>query len=309
MKRNHFMLRSCALSVCALLLPASAMALSVDASDTIVDVVGAKKVFISETDSVLRIRISGSAQDSAYQFCYSKKMGAGEEQLVEEKSSIWKFGLASDDKKNTEACCGQKKRKPQWNIVGVGGFTYGFMHTLDAPADWSFRMGRSGDFSAHFVDVEFLSANRRHSLRLGVGLGSRFFTLDSRSRMFATANGGLQLVDFPEHEDCERSRLVNAYFTFPLRYKWTYHKDWWVAAEAALNWNIGAHATNRYENLDHKYREEIENIHQTKAAASFRVATGWDELGVFFQYVPTSFFKEGHGPQFHHYAVGITFFY
>lgn len=280
----------------------SAMANNHDslASDTIVDVSDARRIILTEQDSVINLSIVGSADDPNYKFSYTKALGDQSESLVTEAANKWDFTFGFQKNKKT----GHISR----NTFNIGGIGFGFVTALNAPAGMDVKMASFYEIFTDIFGYSHHSKSGHHVYSVAFGLNWRNYRMTGTQRFVKGVNN-VTITDYPEGAEIDFSRIKVFSLTVPFSYTYRFNDDFNIKLSAILNFNTYASIKTRYVLNGEKKKEIYKNIHQTPVSVDFRLGFNWKEVGIYAKYSPCKVLDTTYGPSFQGFSTGFTFLF
>lgn len=269
-----------------------------EAGDTIVNVLRAGEVLLTESDSTLHLRIRGCDRDTAYRFDYRRETGRETATLLEERSRSWDFSFPLARKSGK---CSSKE-------FTMGGIGFGFVTAHDAPREMDVDMSASYEIFADLFGILTSFRDRAHEFSVGMGIDWRNYRLTGKKR-FVKETNDVVVTDYPEDVEIQFSRIKVFSLTFPFRYQYNVTKKFSVNAAAILNLNTYASIKTRYRQDGHKIKEMHKNIHQNPVTVDFMLGAQWRMVGIYAKYSPCDVLKKDFGPRFKSFSTGFVFFY
>ena len=144
----------------------------------------------------------------------------------------------------------------------------------------------------------------RHKLGIGLGFNWKNYRMTGYTR-FVKDGAGISLSPYPDNANIDFSRLKIFSITFPLEYKYKFHKDFAISAAAILNWNAYGSLKTKYELDNRKIEECSEQIKHCPVSIALRMGLHWKSLGAYVKYSPCNVIHCEYGPQFNGLAAGV----
>ena len=134
-------------------------------TDTVTTVENARRVVVTERDSVVNIDIFGNGTDPTFRYSYSKSVGKNAESVVRQSADDWDFNILFGKKKKEQ----QESNKWQKEL-GMFGLAMGWVATPGMPDGLKAKMSKSAEFYLDILNVNF----QRHHHALAIHTG--FYT-------------------------------------------------------------------------------------------------------------------------------------
>lgn len=266
--------------------------------DTLVSVLQPKHVWLTQTDSTLRLNIVGAKDDDDYRYEYEQVSSHNAEHFVP-AGMRWDFSRINLFGKHTKRYP-RPKRLIEWIYPSV---RLGFNQPVAASDGFNTIFGTNFDAEVGFFNLAI--SYGRHSIVTGWSYGWTRYRLDGG----AAFNFDLERVavgDYPAGAKAGRSVFRLNRHVIPLYYHYETSSKWGFTVGAQLNINVRPRIYNTYY-VD--YRKVVdtykENVPYRPLTASFYGSITHDYLGFFVRYTPKGVFREGLGPQFNALTIGI----
>lgn len=277
-------------------------AVAAEAGDTLVNVRQADEVLLTESDSVLQLRIKGRASDPSYRFEYRKAWAdRSESETIECRGGSWDFTfpLAHSRRKS-----GRKVK----HEIHMGGIGFGFVTAPGAPSGMDVDMAASYEILADLMSWHTLSANKRHDFSVGFGIDWRNYRMTGKT-CFVKEGNDIVLSDYPDGAEIQFSRIKVFSLTVPFRYQYYFSKHLSASIAAILCMNTYASVKNRYKLDGHKLKDMYKDIHQRPVTVDFAADLRWRDFGIYAKYSPCQVLNTAFGPGFRSLSAGFLLFY
>ena len=289
MKRLFLLLSLCPAALAGLAAGPSAV------GDTIIDVVKAHEVVLSEAGDSLTLDIAGTQSDSTFHFRYTRDVGASSVTAIERRGGRWDAVMKFLDKFGP----GQR--------FSTFRFHLGFLSPLGAPAGLDASMASSIEAMVEAGAIHFYPRNERHDLSLGLAWEGADYQLRGRGCLRKDAQGKVVVGDYPEGARIDESHLWTISITLPFRY--TYHFSRRVNAYVSANvrFNVFGRISSKYWLDGLEMEETSKSIHQNPVTLDFMAGLSVRGLGFYVKGSPCRVLKKDYGPGFRNLSVGLSY--
>lgn len=139
---------------------------------------------------------------------------------AQDRANSWSFSVLTDDIQLKKT---QHKSKSE-NFLNIGGLGFGFVNGLNTPQDMNVSMGSSMEIFFNLFSCGRKYNHGRHKLGIGMGFNWKNYRMTGYTR-FVKEGAGISLSPYPDNANIDFSRLKIFSITFPLEYKYKFHKD------------------------------------------------------------------------------------
>lgn len=219
---------------------------------------------------------------------------------AQDRANSWSFSVLTDDIQLKKT---QHKSKSE-NFLNIGGLGFGFVNGLNTPQDMNVNMGSSMEIFFNLFSCGRKYNHGRHKLGIGMGFNWKNYRMTGYTR-FVKDGAGISLSPYPDNANIDFSRLKIFSITFPLEYKYKFHKDFAISAAAILNWNAYGSLKTKYELDNRKIEECSEQIKHCPVSIDLRMGLHWKSLGAYVKYSPCNVIHCEYGPQFNGLSAGV----
>lgn len=268
------------------------------------------RVVVMRPDSVVmetcgdRFGVTVHGTQGNPQFSYSRQMriNTGEPVVEREHKHDWDFNMPFSNKRS-----GRKGRAHHsW---GMSGPTFGFVRTLDAPAEMNTRWGSSFEFTwPAILDYTYHTRGDHFLFSAGFGIGWRNFRMKGRTR-FLKDGDRLVLGEYPEGAEIRFSRLKEFRLMMPFTATYTTDHDLRFSLGPVLNFNTFANIKTRYKLDGRKIKEKEGNLHQLPVTVDIMAVLHFKGVGFYTKYSPCKVLESDFGPEFSALSMGVALFY
>lgn len=272
----------------------SSMAITASAEivgDTLV-IEEVKKVKIETRDTVQRIVISGSKDDS--QFQYVQRISIPDTSAVRRTiKSVKDFNKISIDKKNQK-----------WE--GSSHLNIGLNTMTNVPDGYDFKVWPSFEIGLA-VTADYRPYGKQNKWSFGLGVYWRNYRSSNDNFWAKDANDCMTLVPYTVEKDTRTSLQV---FSVGVPIMYTHYFDskqkWGLTLGAIVNWNAIANGYREYELNGEDYEVETKKIGQRPITVDGLVIAHIPSLpDLYCKYCPMTMFKDGRGPKVHQLSFGF----
>lgn len=272
------------------------------ATDSITTFVKPDSVVFVQGKQTTELRVYGSDSNPEYYYTY-KGERIGDYETTKEG---WDFSIPFVDKKAKTST----KAKRSLYSFECGGFGFGFVDALNAPAAMNVNMASSYEiFIDHLLGVRCRPWRNGTSFMLGFGLNWRNYRMTG-GKMFAKDDAGkIGFADYEENADVKFSRLKIFSLTVPVMFSQELGKGFELSAGAVVNFNVHGSMETKYK-LDNKdITQNDDNIHQQKVTVDLMAHLKFKAIGAYVKYTPTNIIDTNYGPKFNGISAGVTLCY
>lgn len=277
----------------------SATAQAAAVNDTIADIRQARRVVLTENDSLMTLMVTGNGADSTRHFVYTKPLKEGSTSLLSESAESWDFNLSFVP---------GKRKSLSKNSVHSGGIAFGFVSAIDAPQGMEVDFGSSHEIMVDIVGYDRISRNGIHVFSVSLGLDWRNYRMTGKQR-FVKVDNDIVLADYPEGAQIDFSRIKVFSLSVPFTYTYRFSESFDINVSAALNFNTYASIKTRYKLDGEKQKEMTKHIHQNPVTLDFRLGVAWKGVGLYVKYSPFDVLDSTYGPSFKSLSTGFSFFF
>lgn len=267
--------------------------------DVVKTVENADQLVITEDSRGVTVNIKGIGGDANSIFTYRSQFAQDAVVKTHQSSSNWYMAVPFA---RTKKCSAEY---PCWNVE-CSGLAFGRSTGADAP----------GGVSLHGAEIMWANAlalryelNRRHSLKVGVGLDWRNYRLDDGMRFYKDEDGKLWIGKYADEKAYNRlSRIKTFSLLVPFTYAYNIGAGFKVEASAILDFNVYGSVKTKYRIGEMQYEDFNKDIHQNVITCDFMAVAGWKGLGLYVKYSPSNVLKANFGPKFQSLSFGMIFF-
>ena len=278
------------LLACIALLPALAMAQS-----AATDSAKVYKIEVPDGDNCQATIVMDG--DGASSFTLKNADGETIYSRITEKpdSSLWDITLPFTPRK-----------RPKFQAAFFSTLYIGWTHPFSAPSG----IKNSVDFGVPSIVSLRWNATKSTSLSLGLGLGGNWYNADGHGQHLAKL--GDKLIFLPNSTEWKsvKSKFTSTDLLIPLAFKQNIVGDFGFSLSAIASLSLTTDAYTSYMVDNVKYTDHFRNMQIRPFTADFVATLGWNSsFSVYFKYSPWSKFKDGFGPQFKSYSIGLQLNY
>ncbi|WP_299578619.1 outer membrane beta-barrel protein [uncultured Sunxiuqinia sp.] len=207
------------------------------------------------------------------------------------------------------------KKKDNWRHKGFDGHWGGFELGINTFYDdghfggtgfMSLNQSKSMEVNINFLEYNIVLSDQRVGLVTGMGWTMNNYRFDNAITL-QKVDGQIVPLEL-EHDGLKKSKLTVSYLTIPLLLEFQipvndHSNEVYISGGLIGGFNLGSHTkvkTDRSKSKDHGNF----NINPFKYAVTGRV--GLKDIGVYATYNLSSIFKDGGGPEFFPFSVGIS---
>ena len=285
----------------ALMLMGTLSATAQVATDTVTTVENARRVVVTERDSVVNIDIFGNGTDPTFRYSYSKSVGKNSESVVRQNSDNWDFNILLGKKKK------EKQESNKWQKeLGMFGLAMGWVAAPGMPDGLNSKMGKSPEFYFDILNLNF--QRRRHALAIHTG----FYTASLRHegkqlRYGKNASHGLAPEAYPVGSDPKFSRLFLTTNYLGFSYRYVFRHEWFVGLRTNLHYAWRAKVRSEYSLNGRDFMEKMKNIRTNRVSADIIGQVGKDYVGLYVKYNPCRILQDATGSDdSRRIAIGFT---
>lgn len=142
---------------------------------------------------------------------------------------------------------------------------------------------------------------------LGLGFGFCRTGLE-KTVTVGKENGALILLPSPEGVRNIKSHIQNFHFTVPLMLTQKIAGSFGLSLGAEMHLNTYTTAMSKYTEADgRKVKMSVKGLHQRIVTPSLVAILGWvDSAGIYLRYNPCNPWKEGYGPDYQTFGIGLS---
>jgi len=279
-----------ALLLCTMSMMASAEIIG----DTII-IEEVKKVKIETRDTVQRIVISGSKDDS--QFQYTQRISIPDTSAVRRTiKSVKDF--------NKISIPGKDGKPSKWQ--GSSHIFLGLNTMVSAPDGYDFKLWPSWELGLSLL-ADFRPYGKQNKWSTGLGITFHNYKMDSDKHWAKDANDYMITTPFTGVEETYCSLKIYS-LNVPVMY--THYFDnkqkWGVTLGAILNWNFSAVGYREFEVDNEAYEVETKKIgHNPITVDGMVIAHIPSFPDIYCKYSPMKVFKNDRGPKMHQLSFGF----
>ena len=276
------------------LLGMSGMASAEVIGDTII-IEEVKKVKIETRDTVQRIVISGSKDDSQYQYI---------QRIAIPDSSAVHRTIKSVKDFNKINIPGKDGKYSKWE--GSVHFNLGLNTMLSAPEGYDFKTWPSWEIGLTLL-ADFRPYGKQNVWSIGMGFDWRHYKSDKDKYWTKDANDYLTPTPFEGVSETSSSLKI---YSLSLPVMYTHYFDnqqkWGLTVGAFLNWNFTAYGFSKYEKGDENVKVYTNKIGQRPITIDgIAIAHIPSFPDVYVKYCPMTTFKDGRAPGMHQLSFGF----
>lgn len=265
-------------------------------NDTITCVKDAKEVTVLEDGQALHVYVRGTKEDPNYKFGYIAPKESSS--ILTERAGCWNFNLFK-----------KRPRHHRWTSqMTMGGFGFGFVNAVEAPADMDVKMGASYELMCDLITLRRSSPGDRHNFSIGFGLDWRNYRMTGYQR-FVKEGNDILIAPYPDGADIDFSRIKVFSLTVPLRYSYRISRHLNADLAAILNFNTYGSIKTRYSLDGKKYKDLTKNIRQSPVSVDFMFSLRYWNVGLYAKYSPCDVMQSDYAPKFQTFSSGLLFFY
>ena len=218
-------------------------------------------------------------------------------------ANSWDFSVLNDVSISKKTRVGVKNTGDK-NSLNIGGFGFGFLGTIGAPAEMKTDMSASMEVFFNLFSYGRKYKGGRHQLNIGTGFNWKNYRMTDYNR-FDKDRLNVVVTPYPTDADINFSRLRIFSIMFPLQYKYKFHKDFALSGAAILNWNVDGSLKTKYNLNGQKVTEKVGRVKYNAASIDFRLGLHWRALSAYVKYSPCNVLKSAYGPEFNSFSAGI----
>ena len=258
-------------------------------TDTVTTVENARRVVVTEQDSVVNVEIFGNGTDPTFRYSYSKSVGKNSESVVRQNSDNWDFNILFGKKKKE-----QEKSNKWQKELGIFGLAMGWVATPGMPDGLKAKMSKSAEFYLDILNVNF----QRHHQALAIHTG--FYTASlchegKQLRYGKNASHGLAPEAYPVGSDPKYSRLFLTTNYLGFSYRYTFRHDWFVGLRTNLHYAWRAKVRSEYSLNGRDFMEKMKNIRTNRVSADIIGQVGKDFVSLYVKYNPCRILQDATG--------------
>ena len=268
--------------------PLAAMA-APSTTDTVKVVKNPGNVIITEDSTGMKLTIEGSDGNPQYRYVYRSDRNDGVREHTTKTDTV-------------------KRGRVRWDMF-FGGVYVGWGHAIargdNAAGDLDRALGHQSEIGVlNLIGLE-MRTRCGFGMSLGFGFEARHFNLHNGTCFVKGDDGYLRITDKNEAWNKAKSSLTVTSLQFPLLLRQRVYRELKVMAGGVMDLNLWATAKNSYTQGDVDYNEAIKKIHQRRVTFDAIAGIGVGDFGVYFRYRPQNVLKDGCGPQFRNWSLGI----
>lgn len=258
-------------------------------TDTVTTVENARRVVVTERDSVVNIDIFGNGTDPTFRYSYSKSVGKNAESVVRQSADDWDFNILFGKKKKEQ----QESNKWQKEL-GMFGLAMGWVATPGMPDGLKAKMSKSAEFYLDILNVNF--QRRRHALAIHTGIYTASLCHEGKQLRYGkNASHGLASEAYPAGSDPKFSRLFLTTNYLGFSYRYTFCHDWFVGLRTNLHYAWRAKVRSEYSLNGRDFMEKMKNIRTNRFSADIIGQVGKDFVSLYVKYNPCRILQDATG--------------
>ena len=270
-------------------------------TDTVTTVENARRVVVTERDSVVNIDIFGNGTDPTFRYSYSKSVGKNSESVVRQSADDWDFNILFGKKKK------EQEESNKWQKeLGILGLAMGWVATPGMPDGLKAKMSKSAEFYLDILNVNF--QRRRHALAIHTGIYTASLCHEGKQLRYGkNASHGLASEAYPVGSDPKFSRLFLTTNYLSFSYRYTFCHDWFVGLRTNLHYAWRAKVRSEYSLNGRDFMEKMKNIRTNRVSADIIGQVGKDYVGLYVKYNPCRILQDATGSDdSRRIAIGFT---
>lgn len=258
----------------------AALAANAQGNDTLT-IHGPRKVRIITGDSIQKVKVYGSENDS--QYTYETSIQLVDSNYVSETfiNKDWGFTLGSGQGRNGS---GLRASRFVSSHFGVGLCT-----AVGADDPVSVPVGSSWELFWTIAEANRFFAGSHHGFSMGFGIGWRNYRMTDFTR-FAKADDGIIYTEpYPAGSEPKFSRIKVFSLNVPLMWKYRFARSGTFSLGVVLNFNTYGSIKTRYEDADGKSHKDVaKHIHQKPFTLDLMSTLNIYGIGAYCKYSPMS---------------------
>lgn len=194
------------------------------------------------------------------------------------------------------------KKQSRFQTIVVNSVIVGWVHPFSAPAgiknNWEIAI-------PDFIGIRW-NASRATSFSLSLGLGGTMYNAGGKGRHLSQIGKALVLTPNAEGMAKVKSEFSSFDILLPLTFRQNISGDFGFSLSAMASFTAIGEASTTYNIGDVKYRENFKGLQLRPITGEFMFGLGWmPGVNAYFKYTPWSKFRNGFGPQFKQYSIGM----
>jgi len=273
----------------ALMLMGTLSATAQVTTDTVTTVENARRVVVTERDSVVNIDIFGNGTDPTFRYSYSKSVGKNSESVVRQSADDWDFNILFGKKKK------EQEESNKWQKeLGILGLAMGWVATPGMPDGLKAKMSKSAEFYLDILNVNF--QRHHHALAIHTGFYTASLCHEGKQLRYGkNASHGLTPEAYPAGSDPKFSRLFLTTNYLGFSYRYTFCHDWFVGLRTNLHYAWRAKVRSEYSLNGRDFMEKMKNIRTNRVSADIIGQVGKDFVSLYVKYNPCRILQDATG--------------
>lgn len=260
-------------------------------TDTVTTVENARRVVVTERDSVVNIDIFGNGTDPTFRYSYSKSVGKNSESVVRQSADDWDFNILFGKKKKKKE---QEKSNKWQKELGILGLAMGWVATPGMPDGLKAKMSKSAEFYLDILNVNF--QRHHHALAIHTGFYTASLCHEGKQLRYGkNASHGLAPEAYPAGSDPKFSRLFLTTNYLGFSYRYTFRHDWFVGLRTNLHYAWRAKVRSEYSLNGRDFMEKMKNIRTNRVSADIIGQVGKDFVSLYVKYNPCRILQDATG--------------
>lgn len=258
-------------------------------TDTVTTVENARRVVVTERDSVVNIDIFGNGTDPTFRYSYSKSVGKNSESVVRQSADDWDFNILFGKKKKE-----QEKSNKWQKELGIFGLAMGWVATPGMPDGLKAKMSKSAEFYLDILNVNF--QRHHHALAIHTGFYTASLCHEGKQLRYGkNASHGLAPEAYLAGSDPKFSRLFLTTNYLGFSYRYTFCHDWFVGLRTNLHYAWRAKVRSEYSLNGRDFMEKMKNIRTNRVSADIIGQVGKDFVSLYVKYNPCRILQDATG--------------
>ncbi len=259
-----------------------------------------EKVIIEATDSTQTVTVLGKDGNPEYRYTSSLELAAKDANKTETEYNGMGIDFSLFNKNITT-----KKRENNFALIGLGEMGFGWHAAVNRPAG----IQKSSRLLSEFVvrnGMAILYQPEKSPIGVSVGVGYSWQSYYAEAgTMMEKVDGKIVYSNFPANASERSSKLTVDNLLVPLTVYVNVCKDFRIELGPELIINTRSRIRNRYHESPATHKISYKNLPIRPTSYGLFAAVKFFHFTLYARYQPQSVIKEGFGPQFKSFTIGI----
>lgn len=259
------------------------------------------KVIIEATDSTQTVTVLGKDGNPDYKYTTSLELAAKDAN----KSETEYNGMGIDFSLFNKRVSNKPSKENNFALIGLGEMGFGWHAAIDRPAE----IQKSSRLLSEFVirnllAIHYQPKNFPIGLSAGIGYSWQSYYAEAGT-MLEKVDGKIVCSAFPANASNRSSKITVDNLLVPLTVYVNICKDFRLEFGPELIVNTRSRIRNRYHESPATHKISYKNLPIRDTSYGLFAAVKVFDITLYARYQPQSVIKEGFGPQFKSFTIGI----